>query len=172
MHRTLGQQINKRSPFASAQEEAMLNIHRTASHLSGPEHAFFRRYGLSPASYNLMRILRGHHQRGETGGMPASRIGCEMVVRMPDVTRLVDRLATMGLVCRAAHAADRRVKLVRITDKGLDLLAKMDPEVIAVSKELLGHMSREQLAQLSRLLELARNEQDTGESDEDPGVGA
>lgn len=166
MARTLGQQINKRTGFASPHEEAMLNIQRTAWLLSGAERAFFRPYGLSPAAYNLLRILRGHLRndgdRGDGGAVRASQIGCEMVVRMPDVTRLVDRLETSGLVARSSCVRDKRVKLVRITPRGMDLLAKIDPEVVKLWRSQLGHMSHEQLTQISRLLELARNEQDEG----------
>ncbi len=166
---TLREQINKRSGFASPHEEAMLNVQRTASHLGGVERAFFRPYGLSPPAYNLLRILRGHLRRAQEergghgdghahGGVRASRIGCEMVVRMPDVTRLVDRLERSGLVSRASCAGDKRVKFVRITPRGLDLLARIDPEVVKMGRAQLGHMSEAQLTQLSRLLELARNE--------------
>lgn len=160
MARTLKDQINKRDAFATPEEEALLNIARTASHLSGAQQAFFKPYKLSSASYNLLRILRGHHRRGEGDGVRASEIGCEMVVRMPDVTRLVDRLEGMGLVARGTCAKDKRVKYVRITSKGLALLDKLDPEVIAMGRRQLGHMSPAQLGELSRLLELARNEQE------------
>ncbi len=67
----------------------MLNVIRTASHLSGPEHALFKSRGLSAAGYNLLGILRGHQlNRAKSAGaegVRASEIGCEMVVRMPDV---------------------------------------------------------------------------------------
>ena len=141
----------------------MLNIQRTAAHLSGAEVAFFKRRGLTPAAYNLLRILRGRRARGQKQGVRASKIGCEMVVRMPDVTRLIDRLERDGLVTRSTDEADRRVKFVRITDEGLALLARLDPEVVNLGCEQLGHMSKAQLGELSRLLELARNE---GGSDE------
>jgi len=158
MSNKLSEQIGKRGEFASPHEEAMLNVLRTASHLSGSEHAFFKRYNLSSASYNLLRIVRGHHQAGECMGVRASLIGCEMVVRMPDVTRLVDRLESLGLVSRHVDEHDRRVKFVAITAKGLALLGELDPLVDRMVKEQLGHMSSKELTKLSRLLERARNE--------------
>ena len=158
MARTLKDQIRKRSAFASPEEEAMLNVHRTASHLSGPSQAYFKQFKLSPASYNLLRILRGHHQRGERMGVRASEIGCQMVVRMPDVTRLVDRLEKMGLVSRSVDADDKRVKFVKITKKGLSLLERIEGGVLDLLHSQLGHMTKAQLTELSRLLELARNE--------------
>lgn len=137
----------------------MLNVYRTASHLSGPEQAFFREYRLSPASYNLLRILRGNHRGGDVQGVRASEIGCQMVVRMPDVTRLVDRLESMKLVTRRAASDDKRVKYVQITKKGLALLDEIDPKLDGLIEKQLGHMNEQDLRALSRLLELARYEE-------------
>lgn len=158
MGRTLKEQIGKRHGFRSLEEEAMLNVYRTASYLGGSEHAFFKQFGLSPASYNLLRILRGHDRAGECDGVRASLIGSEMVVRMPDVTRLVDRLEGMKLVARGSCAVDKRVKYVKITKNGIELLNKIDPGVDRLVRDQLGHLSKSELKELSRLLELVRNE--------------
>lgn len=158
MARTLKEQIGKEDDFASAQVEAKLNIYRTSSFLGAADHALFKRHQLSPASYNLLRILRGHARKGEAVGVRASEIGCEMVVRMPDVTRLVDRLEGMGLVTRSSSVDDKRVKFVAITNTGLDLLGRLDPQVEGLAQSQLGHMTNGELRDLSRLLERARNE--------------
>lgn len=159
MPRSLREQINKDSDFASLEEEAMLNIARTASMLSGAERAFFRRFDLSPPAYNLLRILRGHARKGEKDGVRASEIGCQMVVRMPDVTRLVDRLESRGMVARKSDSDDRRVKYVRITEKGLKLLERIDPEIVSLGHDVIGHLSDKELRTISVLMEKARDEQ-------------
>jgi len=160
MPRSLREQINKKSGFISLEEEAMLNISRTAAMVDGHSRAFFKRYELSPPAYNLLRILRGHHERGEGLGVRASEIGCQMVVRMPDVTRLVDRLEARGLVERGGCAEDKRVKYVRISAKGLRLLGEIDPQIPALGRSVLGHLGKSELKSLSALLEKARNEQE------------
>lgn len=159
MPKTLKEQINKRSPFASPEEEAYLNLMRTAADLSGAESTYFRSLTprLSPASYNVLRILRGRHARGETKGVRASEIGCEMVVRMPDVTRLVDRLETQNLVKRTRDAHDKRVVWVTITKDGLALVDRIESEVHDTVRTLLAHMTKDELNTLSRLLERARH---------------
>lgn len=159
MPRSLREQINKQSEFATPEEEAMLNVARTAAMLGGIERAFFKRYELSPASYNLLRILRGHHNKGLGEGVRASEIGCQMVVRMPDVTRLVDRLESRGLVERGECVHDKRVKYVRISEGGLKLLSRIDPAIPELGRSALGHLSKSELGSLSRLLEKARDEQ-------------
>lgn len=162
MAKSLREQINKTTPFASAEEEAMLNIARTASMIDGVERAFFKRFDLSSPAYNLLRILRGHLQRGEELGVRASEIGGQMVVRMPDVTRLVDRMEERGLVERGTSSEDKRVKYVRITKNGMKLLEQIDPEILDLGRSILGHMSPTELEQVSRLLEKARNEEQRG----------
>ena len=171
--KTLKQQINKRSDFASAHEEAYLNIMRTAALLSGPESAFMRSLDppLSPATYNLLRILRGHKINGEERGVRASEIGAQMVVRTPDVTRLVDRLEKQGLATRERCSDDKRVVWVAITTKGLTLLSRIDDKVHAIVLDRLKHMTGGELKQLSALLEKARDEIATGRELALPGCG-
>ena len=163
----LREQVGKRDPFESASQEAYLNLLRTAATISGPFHALFKQHRLTEASYNTLRILRGHQRAGETHGVRASRIGDEMVVRVPDVTRLVDRLVDMGLAERKACDKDRRVVYVRITRTGLRLLDQLDQPVRDLHQRTLGHMSARQLGALNELLETARKacEQDAGGSD-------
>lgn len=167
----LREQVGKRDPFESASQEAYLNLMRTAATLAGPFHALFKRHRLTEASYNTLRILRGHHRAGEKQGVRASRIGTEMVVRVPDVTRLVDRLVQMGLVERAACEVDRRVVYVRITPSGLDLLERLDEPVRQLHHQTLGHMSQSQLGALNDLLEAARQACEAGPNADDPTAG-
>lgn len=166
MHRSLREKINKQSGFSSPEEEAMLNIARTAAMIDGAERAFFKSFDLSPQAYNLLRILRGHKARGHTQGVRASEIGCQMVVRVPDVTRLVDRLEARGLVERGSCSTDKRVKYVSISEDGLRLLAQIDPQIEGLGRSVLGHMSESELRTISRLMEQARNEQDTDRRNE------
>ncbi|MFG0300294.1 MAG: MarR family winged helix-turn-helix transcriptional regulator [Phycisphaerales bacterium JB047] len=164
MARSLREQIKKEDDFANPEEEAMLNIARTASMIDGAERAFFKRFELTPQAYNLLRILRGHKRRGQGEGVRASEIGGQMVVRVPDVTRLVDRLEDRGMVGRGSCEKDRRVKYVFITEKGMRLLERIDPEIDALGKRVLGNLSERELRTVSRLMEKARDEQ-PGESD-------
>jgi DNA-binding MarR family transcriptional regulator len=50
-----------------------------------------------------------------------------MITRVPDITRLLDRLEDRGLVVRSRDWKDHRVITTRITEKGLCLLKEMNP---------------------------------------------
>ena len=84
------------------------------------------RGGLRPA-VQAARDLRAEVQRAARScaaggdGLPSLEIASRMITRVPDVTRIVDRLETQGLVKRERTTADLRVVLVSITRKGLDL---------------------------------------------------
>lgn len=154
----LQHEVNKKRPFDLPEQEAYLNLVRTAAELDGPMLAVLKGHGLTASTYNVLRILRGSGR----GGRHASDIGCDMVVRVPDVTRLVDRLEERGLVTRERSTADRRVVTVRITRRGLALLKQLDEPVLAVHKAQLGHLSAAELGELNRLLEKARGPGDEG----------
>jgi MarR family transcriptional regulator, organic hydroperoxide resistance regulator len=79
-----------------------------------------------------------------------------MLTRDPDITRLIDRLETRGLIQRGRSDQDRRVVRTRITQTGLDLLAEMDEPCKAWGRKHLGHLTDAQLKDLISLLELAR----------------
>lgn len=149
---TLAQEIGKHKPFELPEEEAYLNLLRTVGLLSAEFERLFKRHGLSEATYNILRILRG----AGPSGKPCGRIGREMVARVPDMTRLLDRLERQRLVERTRTADDRRVVIVRITPRGADLLAQLDPVVSSIHRSQLGHVPRRELADLSRLLVKAR----------------
>lgn len=153
MSASLQQEIRKKRPFELPEEEAGLNLLRTVDCIRLPFERLFEEYGLSDPQYNVLRILRGHG--GE--GLPCSEIGTQMITRMPDVTRLVDRLEQAKLVERGRTAADRRVVLVRLTEAGRDLLARLDKPIRDLHVQTLGHLKRSELAELNRLLVKARH---------------
>jgi DNA-binding MarR family transcriptional regulator len=77
------------------------------------------------------------------------------------MTGLIDRLEKQGLVERRRCEDDRRVVYIEITDKAKKLLEQMDEPLVALHEELMGHMSKAELRELSRLLEKARSKMQT-----------
>jgi DNA-binding MarR family transcriptional regulator len=75
---------------------------------------------------------------------------------MPDATRLLDRMEGAGLVIRSREEEDRRMVRTRITKKGRQIVDDLDEPVMVRHREQLGHLSREELEILIRLLTKAR----------------
>lgn len=154
----LGKEIGKRFPFDLPEQEAYLNILRTASLLAVEFERLFRGYGLSESTYNAMRILRGAMTGpGAPGFRTCMEIGEQMVTPVPDVTRVIDRIERLGLALRKRSPSDRRVMHVTLTRRGLDLLAEIDGPLIDLHRRQLGHLSEEELRLLSTLLSKARS---------------
>lgn len=106
------------------------------------------RYGLSQATYQVLRIVREHDPKG----LPSQAIGPLMIARGPDVTRLVDRLCRLGLVSRVRCHEDRRVMYVRATVRGRACLARLDPKVRAIHRAQFAGVSGRDVDKLIRLL--------------------
>jgi DNA-binding MarR family transcriptional regulator len=145
----LGQHIKQRRAFTSPAQEAMLGIRMVAARLLSPWERFLKSEAdLTTSQYNILRILRGSHPKSLTAG----EIGNRTIARVPDITRLVDRLIARGLVKRGRSEQDRRVVEIEITGKGLELLRELDPHSQRMPRALIGHMGPRKLHQLSRLL--------------------
>ena len=144
--------LRQRRPFASPAEEAYLNLIRTADQLARGVALVLRPHKLSEAQYNVLRILRGAGTEGHT----CSEVATRLVTHDPDVTRLLDRLETRGLLVRAREHSDRRVVTTRITRQGLALLDTLDGPVRDAVDQALAHVPAARLTSLTTLLELAR----------------
>lgn len=147
----LQRELKKKRPFESPEQEALLNLFRTHDQLHNRFGRLFREYDLTHSQYNVLRILRGEGQP-----MPCLEIGERMIQVVPAMTGLLDRLEKQGLVTRRRCTQDRRVVYVEITPKALELLEAMDTPVSELHKEVVGHLTRAELKQLSQLLEKAR----------------
>lgn len=148
----LAAEIQQTKPFALLEEEAALNIIRTAETLGQAMAAFLRDFELSPTQYNVLRILRG----AEPAGATCTQIGERMINHDPDITRLLDRLETRGLAARERSTEDRRVVRTRVTRQGLDLIAGIDRPVRAFLKARLGKLDQHGLTALIGQLEQIR----------------
>ncbi len=150
-------EIHKSNPFDSLEQEAVLNIIRTADHLSRAFEGLLKPFKLSPTQFNVLRILRGMSQNQNNSGVPCKTIGEHMVSRDPDITRLLDRLEARGLITRQRNSKDRRIVCTRITPEGLAILARLDKPVLDLHRAQFAHLSAANIGQLIDLLEQARN---------------
>ncbi len=146
-------EIEQATPFSSLEEETLLNLLRTSDRLHRRFQQGIRAWGVTSTQYNVLRILRGAYPQGLT----CAGIGSRMVTAEPDITRLLSRLKALKLARQRRDRHDRRIVWTQITDTGLELLQAMDPVVQQLPKALFGGMKPQELAELNRLLESARN---------------
>lgn len=148
----LRREIRQQKPFASLAQEAHLNIERTHAAIDDGLEQLLKAHGVSGTQYNVLRILRG----AGNDGLCRQEIADRLLTRMPDVTRLLDRMEDAGLVERERSATDRRIVSTRLTKTGRSLVDALDTPVLEEHERVLGHLSTAQLRTLIDLLTLAR----------------
>lgn len=153
MPTTLRDELRQDKPFRSLHEEALLSIARTEAVTRERLERVLAARELSMAQYNVLRILRGAGEKG----LCRNEIGQRLISRMPDVSRLLDRMELAGLIRRVRSTEDRRLVNTTLTAKGRALVNALDDEVAAAHEAQFGHMTRAQLRTLIDLLSLARS---------------
>ena len=151
---TLREELRQRKPFSSPQHEAQLSLVRTAALLNDDVEQALRPHGLTAAQFNVLRILRG----AEPDGLCRNELRDRMLTRMPDVTRLLDRMEAAGWVVRSRGSDDRRLVSTHITKAGRALLDEVDPVVEGAHQRRFRHLGREQLRTLIELLAAVRQD--------------
>ena len=78
-----------------------------------------------------------------------------MLDKMSDVSRLIERLREKELVERKICPSDRRHMDVIITEKGLNLLNKLDEDIAKINS-LFDTLNQEEVNTLNKLLDKLR----------------
>lgn len=138
--------------FRKLTHEVQLDVARTHALLTESFEAMLKEYGLSIPQFNVLRILRG----AGGGGLCRNEVRDRLLTRMPDVTRLLDRMEEAGLVTRVRSTEDRRLVTTQLTPEGRALVDRLDVPVEEENHRRLGHLTAEQLRTVSELLTLIR----------------
>ncbi|MEO8880140.1 MAG: MarR family transcriptional regulator [Gemmatimonadaceae bacterium] len=153
MVKHLLEEIKQSKPFERPGDEAMLSIVRTASMLEHATNELLRPFGLTTTQYNVLRILRG----AGAAGLCGKEIGERMVSRVPDVSRLLDRMEGMGLIGKERDASDRRHITARLTAKGRRTLEDATtPELVDFGRNRMARLSARTIEALNEALAVIR----------------
>lgn len=145
-------EIKQTRPFRSLEQEAYLSLGRTWSVLEHKVAEALKPHGITPTQYNVLRILRGAGQEG----LCRNEVMERMIARVPDATRLLDRMEAGGLTERERSSEDRRFVTTRITKKGLQLLADLDEVIQDLHRRQFAGLDEGALRTLIDVLGLAR----------------
>ena len=115
----LSKDIN--SKFPNEKVKALINIKYTANWLDNIGNEILKPFKISEQQYNILRILRGANK-----AITVNSVKDRMIQKSPNSTRLMDKLCVKKLIDRTRCDNDRRVVYVKISDKGLKLLDKIN----------------------------------------------
>lgn len=135
-----------------ASEAALYSLARTFSLINRRFHRFYAEHALTPAKVNVLMLVK---HAGGSHGIPQREIADRLIITGADVTGLIDRLERDGLLARHA-GRDRRVKLVKITAKGLALLERIWPAHLAATDRVMQALSPREQRSLIELLSRLR----------------
>ena len=141
MPSSLQAELKQSKPFPRKSSEALLSVLRTAALLEHQLNEVLRPYGITELQYNVLRILRGAGPDGRCGREISERL----VSKVPDVSRLLDRMEGMQLLRRERDETDRRHVTARITPKGLRVLDEATVQLEAFERERFAHFDAEVL---------------------------
>lgn len=145
-------ELQQTRPFRSPAVEASLGILRTSALIRRALAKVVEPSGLTPAQYNVLRILRG----AGAAGLPTLMIRDRMVEEAPGITRLADKLLTAGYVRRSRTTPDRRQVICFITTSGLALLRKLDTDITTADEIGATGLTMAEQRSLIRLLDKVR----------------
>ncbi len=136
--------------FKSEQQKAMINLIFTYHWAINLMRQDFVRYDITHQQFNILRILRGQYPNPSTINLLKER----MLDKMCDASRMVDRLKQKELIERCVSKKDRRSVDIVISQKGLDLLSKIDKELD--ENKPMNNLSDEESKTLNKLLDKLR----------------
>jgi DNA-binding MarR family transcriptional regulator len=137
--------------FKSPYQKLAVNLLYSSNWLNDHYARFFKDHRLTTQQFNVLRILRGQHP----GVCTLKTIKELMLDRMSDASRIVDKLVSKSLVIRNQCPSDRRSVNLIISEKGLELLKKLD-FIDEATREIFKNLSLKQAEQLNDLLDTMR----------------
>lgn len=156
MSNALKAKIKQRTDFDNPAGEAVLNLMVAGDVVRGQLERIFTAHEITSGQYNVLRILRG----AGCDGHPRCEIAARMIERAPDITRIIDRLENQKLVIRERSDEDRRQSVARISEKGLVLLDRIEPQLSEFIGQVSQKMSMAEWIALTSLCEKVYSGQD------------
>ncbi len=142
----------KQKKFASPMEMVLVNVLYTSNWYRDAQMPLFKKYGLQPQHFNVLKIVKGKHPNAVSPGYIIE----VMLDKGRDLTRLVDKLVKLDLLKRETCPTNRRKVDIYITEEGLAITKEMEQDIMSLSNNLDENLSIEEAEQLSFLLDKLR----------------
>ena len=139
------------SRIENEHQKAMVNVFYTFNWLHDKMKQLVLPYDVTNQQFSILRILRWQYPAPSTINL----LKYEMLDKMCDASRIVDRLVQKDLVIKEPNQFDKRSVNIMISKKGLALLKKMDNE-ISISGIVSINLTDGEAAQLNKLLDKMR----------------
>ena len=107
-------------------------------------------WGMTTLQYNALHTI--YVKDIDDTGISSKEIGAGLYTRVPDVTRLLDRMVDKGWITRERDPQNKRVVRSRLTDIGVELVESAHLPMIELETNQLNHLSDDEKKALFELL--------------------
>lgn len=140
-----------KTKFAHVKHRMATNIIYTGTWMTGQFDQITKQFGISRQQFNILRILRGAKD-----WVNMNEVKNRMIEKSPNATRLCDKLLDKELIERQRCDEDRRVVHLKISEKGLELLAEVDVITQGNNMKYLENITDEEAVMISDILDRMR----------------
>ncbi|GAB3013923.1 MarR family transcriptional regulator [Niabella terrae] len=144
---TIGEEI-KQGRFANVYQQLALNMIFSTKELESFIKSRLKSEDISMQQFNILRILRGSHPRP----LSTQEIRERLLDKMSDTSRIVDRIVLKKWATKNINPKDQRLVEVRITEKGLRLLKKLD-QLDTSFVDFFRKLTKSEAGKLNKLLD-------------------
>ena len=100
---------------------------------------------LNNSKFNILMIIR---YIGGENGIQRNEISKQLLVTASNITKLLDKLESDGLITRNNKSGDRRVKIIKITPEGSSLIDEIWADYNKTANALTPNMTDDELQAL------------------------
>ena len=102
--------------------------------------------GITPVMYSVLSVLE------KSGPIDQTTLAQSVAIDKTNMADILERLRKNGLVRRRISSKDRRVRLTALTDKGTELLDRVDAKAERAHVRTLGGLSNNEQAAIMALM--------------------
>jgi MarR family transcriptional regulator, 2-MHQ and catechol-resistance regulon repressor len=149
----LQNELNFPHPIQDPSHEVALAIVLTSAKLTKEADRLLRDFDLTEAQFNVLMLLA--YQAGPEG-ISQTQLSRMLLVNRANVTGLVDRMERDGLLERFSEPGDRRKRIIRMTQKGREILEKAVQPYLERVDRIMGALSTKEREDLLKILDRLR----------------
>ncbi|MDF2802329.1 MAG: MarR family transcriptional regulator [Anaerocolumna sp.] len=126
--------------------KALIALSRCAQHVHKLEYRTIKEGGLTVSQFAVLEVL--YHK----GDLRVCEILEKILATGGNMTVVIDNLVKENLVMRTIDPTDKRVNLIRLTDKGQDLISSIFPSHAKNIDDIFNILTEDEKKQLINIL--------------------
>ncbi len=104
-------------------------------------------YDITPVQYGSLLVIQDHP------GIDATRLSALIAFDRSTIGSVIEKLETKGLITRKSSADDKRIKLMRLTEAGAQMIRDIAPAMDRTQQRILSPLAANEQLVFMRLLE-------------------